>query len=293
MDLYQVLPEEEEAVTTYALEHPREGYRRLAWMMIDEDIVYLSPSTVYRILDRRDLLCRWKPPSAAGQKPVPPSRPHQQWHTDLMYLWVSGQWYFFIAVLDSYSRWIVDWDLLSTMTARDVTDVVHRALEKHPNERPRIVHDNGTQFTGKDFRSLIKRFALEEIRIRIQHPESNGRIERFHRSLCQEGLSHQELRNQLQAQDIIAEWIEFYNTKRLHAALGYLTPQDWLEGKEEERFEERRMKLESARDKRFQENLKRQKQEKKCQGTLGGVAPEPPGFTALDEAGGAVQTAVS
>jgi len=288
MDLYQILSEEEAAVKTYALNHPREGYRRLAWMMIDEEIAFVSPSSVYRILDRNDLLCRWKPSSAAGQKPEPPTRPHQQWHTDLMYLWISNRWYFFIEVLDSYSRWIVDWELLSSMTARDVTDVVHRALEKFPQERPRIVHDNGTQFTSRDFRSLIKRFSLEQIRIRIHHPESNGRIERFHRSLRQEGLSHQELRDQLQASDIIADWIEYYNTQRLHAGLDYLTPKDWLEGRQLERLEERKRKLETARIRRIQENLKRVNPE-----FAGGVAPEPSGFIAWYEAGMAGPSTIS
>lgn len=208
MGLYRVLPEEEEAVKNYALEHPRDGYRRLAWMMLDEDVVYLSPSSVYRILDRHDLLNRWKPSTSVGQKPPKPTRPHQQWHTDLMYLWICGRWYFFIGVLDGFSRYIVHWELLSSMTAAEVTDVAHAALEKYPQYHPRIVSDNGSQFTSKDFRKLIKRFALQHIRIRVNHPESSGRIERFHRSLREEGLSDKELLDQLQAKRIIGVWIE-------------------------------------------------------------------------------------
>jgi putative transposase len=73
VDLYQALPEEEAAVQRFALEHPRDGYRRLAWMMVDQDVAYLSPSSVYRILDRHQLLCRWKPSRSAGRSP--PRRP--------------------------------------------------------------------------------------------------------------------------------------------------------------------------------------------------------------------------
>ena len=152
----------------FALQYPRDGYRRLSWMMVDQDVAYLSPSSVYRILDDFDLLSRWKPSTSVGRKPEPPSRPHEQWHTDLMYLWIRGRWYFFIGVLDSFSRYIVHWDLLSSMTASDVTDVVHAALEKHPGLKPRIVHDNGSQFTSKDFRKLVKQFSLKQIRIRTR-----------------------------------------------------------------------------------------------------------------------------
>lgn len=283
-DLYQALAEEEEAVQRFALEHPQDGYRRLAWMMVDANVAALSPSSVYRILEGADLLNRWKPSRAVGRKPEPPSRPHQQWHTDLMYLWIKGRWYFFIAVLDGYSRYIVHWDLLANMRAQEVTDVVHAGLEKYPGEHPRIVHDNGTQFTSKDFRDLLKRFALEQIRTRFQHPESNGVIERFHRSLRQEGLSDAGLENQLQAQDLIGSWIKHYNQERLHASLHYLTPQDWLLGRQPTRLEERRQKLASAKKHRYQQNLKRQV-ELNCQRSDGGVAPKPPGFTALGGSG--------
>jgi transposase InsO family protein len=284
-DLYQVLPEEEDAVKTFALEHPQDGYRRLAWMMVDEDIACLSPSSVYRILDAADLLCRWKPSTSVGRKPKPPTRPHEQWHTDLMYLWIQGRWYFFIAVMDSFSRYIVHWDLLSSMTASQVTDVVHAALEKYPLQKPRIVHDNGSQFTSKEFRKLVKHFQLKQIRIRLHHPESNGRQERFHRSLRQEGLSDKQLLNQLQAKDIIGEWIEHYNGERLHAALGYLTPLDWFVQRQEARQAERRAKLHRARKHRYEENRKRLARDEDCQRSTGGSAPGPPGFAALDGTG--------
>ena len=280
VDLYQALPEEESAVKQFALEHPRDGYRRLAWMMVDQNVASLSPSSVYRILDRHQLLCRWKPSRSVGQKPTPPTRPHQVWHTDLMYLWISGRWYFFMAVLDGFSRFVLHWDLLSSMRSAEVVDVVHAALEKHPAEKPRIVHDNGPQFTGKEFRDLIKRFTLEEIRIRVYHPESNGKIERFHGLLRQEGLSDQQLKHQLHAQEIIGRWVDHYNQERLHASLNYLTPQDWLLQRQQTRLAERKRKLAAAQKHRSQENLKRRQKELNCQRPVGGVAPKPPGFSA-------------
>lgn len=275
-DLHQVLPEEEEAVNEFALEHPRDGYRRLTWMMVDEDIAYLKPTTVYRILDKNNLLSRWKPSGSAGRKPPKPEAPHEQWHTDLMYLWIESRWYFFIGVLDGYSRYIVHWDLLASMRADEVTDVIHEAVEKHPGMHPKIVHDNGTQFTGREFRNLVKRFSLKQIRIRVHHPQSNGKIERFHRTLREEGLSDKTLVNQLQARDIIGEWVEHYNRERLHAGISYLTPEDWLAGRNEARIDERKKKLELGRQNRYRQNLKRRQEELNCQRAESGALPPNP-----------------
>ncbi len=102
------------AVIRYALEHPKEGYRRLAWMMVDEDVAYLSPSSVYRILRDEDLLYRWKRSRSVGEPPAEPVAPNERWHTDLMYLRVEDTWYFLVTVLDAYSRYVVHWDLLTS-----------------------------------------------------------------------------------------------------------------------------------------------------------------------------------
>ncbi len=126
-----VLPEEIEVVVTYAKARPRDGYRRLAWMMVDEDVVYLAPSTVYRILDRYDLLYRWKRPEPGEGRRVPDaSYPDEVWHIDLMYLWVKGRWYFLVSILDSYSRYIVHWELALSMRAQEIAEIMATALER-------------------------------------------------------------------------------------------------------------------------------------------------------------------
>jgi transposase InsO family protein len=243
---------ETDAVVEYALEHPKEGYHRLSYMMIDEDVVYLSPSTVYRILSDRDLLMRYKKSERSpGRYDFKPTRPHQQWHIDIMYLWLKNRWYFFVGVLDAYSRYIVHWDLLETASTTNVRAVVESALKKHPGERPRIVTDNGVQFKNKDFRQLIKEFSLKDIKIRVRHPESNGKIERFHRSLREEGLSEKQINDKYKALEIIEDWVNYYNNQRLHASLKYLRPIDYLKDQVDAKLNIRREKLARAkRDRR-------------------------------------------
>lgn len=250
-----ILAEEKSAVLTYALAHPKDGYRRLTWQMIDADVAYLSESSVYRILHDADLLYRWTRHTSAGTAPAKPTRPHERWHTDLMYLRIADSWYFLVTVLDAYSRYVVHWELLTTMTAADVRLVIQEALER-TGAHPTVVTDNGAQFTALEFKDLVRRFALEHIRIRTYHPESNGLVERFHRS-TRDALEAATLANLGQARAIITQWVEHYNTERLHAGLGYLTPAEFYCGNPTARIEERRAKLATARRERQRINDER------------------------------------
>ena len=249
------LPEEVEATVGYAKAQPREGYRRLAWMMVDEDIAYLTPSTVYRILDQYDLLYRWKRPEPGQGRRVPEATyPNEVWHVDLMYLWVRGRWYFLVSVLDSYSRFIVHWELALSMRAQEIAEIIATALEKVPGKKPRIVRDNGSQFLAKEWREVIRHFELEEIPIRVRHPESNGRIERYHRSVREEALGDRELEDLYQARDLLRRWVSYYNHERLHSALNYLRPVDYYEGDPEALLAERKRKLTEAATRRKELN---------------------------------------
>lgn len=254
-----ILAEEKAAVIDYALAHPKEGYRRLTWQMVDADVAYLSESSVYRILNDADLLARWKRSTHSGTAPQKPTRPHERWHTDLMYLRIADSWYFLVTVLDAYSRYVVHWEVVTTMTASDVRLVIQQALER-TGAAPRLVTDNGAQFTAAEFKDLVRRFALEHIRIRTYHPESNGLVERFHRS-TREALGDEALRNLAQARTIIAAWVRHYNEERLHAGLNYLTPAEFYRGHPAARLAERRAKLEKAQRERQRINTERLKQQ--------------------------------
>lgn len=265
-DLDAVTAEEKQAVREYALAHPKDGYRRLAWQMVDEDVAFLSASSVYRVLSEADLLYRWKRSAHSGTVPEKPTRPNERWHTDIMYLRVADTWYFLVTVLDSYSRYVVHWNLLSSMAAWDVSLVVQEALEltrrDYPGAseaKPDVVSDNGAQFTSRDFKQLVREFGLQHIRIRTYHPESNGVLERFHRTTREEIADGAggELTNLVQAGEIIARWVTHYNDSRLHAGLGYIEPAEYYKGDPEARRAERCAKLVRAREERRKVNEQR------------------------------------
>lgn len=243
-------PAEEESVCGYALFHPQIGYKRLTWQMVDEDIVYLREYQVYRILSAHDLLRRSETVEPETlRRPPEPKRPDQVWHVDLMYLYITPRWYYLVDVLDSYSRFLVHWSLNLTMEAETVTLTVQQALEGLSERRagePRIVHDNGGQFLGHEWYEFIRGAGLTDIRTRVAHPQSNGRLERLHRSHREEGLDDEALSAYYRALDAMTGWAAYYNYQRPHSALRYLRPIDYYRGDPEARLAERQDKLVAA-----------------------------------------------
>jgi transposase InsO family protein len=248
------LPEEIEAVKAYALSRPQDGYRRLTWRMIDEDIAYLSESSVYRILSENDLLHRWNRSRQSGQGPEKATIPNQRWHTDIMYLRIKDSWYFLVSFLDDYSRYLVHWELLTSMTADDVTLAAQAALEKYPCATPEIVSDHGVQYTSAEFKKLIRRFKLKHILCRIAHPQSNGQIERYHRS-TREKLETKDINNFSRAREVIGQWVDEYNEHRLHAGLGFLRPADYFRRDPDKLRAIRRQKITEAKERRININI--------------------------------------
>ena len=242
---------EKEAIVRYFHQHPAEGYRRLTFMMIDEDIVAVSPSSVYRVLKSADLLRKWNSKtSSKGTGFKGPSRPHQHWHTDISYLNIRGTFYYLCSILDGYSRYIVHWEIRESMTEADVEIILQRAREKFPKEHPRIISDNGPQFIARDFKEFIRVSGMTHVRTSPYYPQSNGKIERWHQSLKRECIRPKCPLTYNEAKRVVDNFVTYYNGKRLHSAIGYITPEDKLEGREKQIFTERDRKLEQSREKR-------------------------------------------
>jgi transposase InsO family protein len=244
-------PAEREAMLAYQRDHREEGYRRLTYMMLDADIVAVSPSTTYRVLREAGVLRAWNPtPSKKGMGFQQPVAPHEHWHIDIAHLRIAGTFFFLCTVLDGASRFIVHWELRAQMTEPDVEVTIQRAKEKFPGARPRIISDNGPQFIAKDFKEFIRISEMTHVRTSPYYPQSNGKLERWHHSFKSEGFRPGVPLTFEDGLRVAARYVEYYNTVRLHSAIGYVTPQTRLEGRQQEIFTARDQKLEAARARR-------------------------------------------
>ena len=242
---------ESQAIVDFHQQYPLEGYRRLTFMMLDRDVVAVSPSSTYRVLKKAGLIGRPNTkPSAKGQGFVQPLRAHEHWHVDVSYLNICGTFYYLCSLLDGYSRAIVHWEVRESMKETDIETIVQRALEKHPAARPRIISDNGPQFIARDFKEFIRVAGLTHVRTSPHYPQSNGKLERWHRTLKADCIRPQSPLCVEDARRIIEKFVEHYNTVRLHSALGYVTPAAKLAGQEPAIFAARDRKLEEARTRR-------------------------------------------
>ncbi len=249
-----ILDWERHAIINYAKEHFGEGYRRLTYMMIDDNIAAVSPSTTYRVLKSAGLLNRWNQvkKSSKGSGFIQPTAPHQHWHNDIKYVNFRGTFLFLISVIDGYSRYIVHHELRLNMQEYDVELTVQKALEKYPGVKPRLITDNGPQYISKDFAEYLKLAGLQHIRTSIAYPQSNGKIERYHRTIQQECIQATSMINLDDAREQIAKFIDYYNNKRLHSSLFYLTPNDFLNDRITEKLDERNVKLLLAKKARYE-----------------------------------------
>ena len=242
---------EKKAIVDFHWKNPLEGYRRLAFMMLDADVVAVSPSSVYRVLKAAGVMDRWNgKTSKKGTGFQQPTRPHQHWHLDVSYLNICGTFYFMCSVLDGYSRSIVHWEIREKMEEVDVEVILQRAREMYPGENPRIITDNGPQFISRDFKEFIRIAGMTHVKTSPYYPQSNGKIERYHRSIKGECLRVTALWSLEDARRVVTGYVQHYNEVRLHSAIGYVTPLTKLRGEERQVLAERDRKLEAARERR-------------------------------------------
>jgi putative transposase len=257
--------DEKDRIRRFARDHPLEGYRRLTFMMLDADVVACSPASVYRVLKAAGLLAGSSPvPSKKGTGFVQPLQPHDHWHIDVSYLNIAGTFYFLCSVLDGCSRAIVHHEIRDKMQEADVQIILQRARECHPGVSPRIISDNGPQFIAKDFKEFIRIAGMTHVKTSPYYPQSNGKIERWHQSLKGESIRVKVPLDLDDARRIVTDYVEHYNTVRLHSAIGYVTPKDKLDGRDRDIFAARDRKLADAREQR-RHARQQQRQQPQCQ----------------------------
>ena len=260
---YEALAEEKEAVRRYALAHPEIRHRELAWRMVDEDVAYVSPSTVYRVLKEHRLVCPWRRRTKRRREEEEKARRADAiWATDLKYVAVGERNYYLITFLDEYSRYIVHHELLRDMGGSAVSLAAQAALETLPRDqdgklttKPLIRSDNGSGYVSRDFAGVLDAHGLSQRRIRPHCPEENGVVERAQRTLG-EAFEEEEVTTYAAAQDVLTKIVRRYNEERLHSALGFLRPVDYYRGDPAALHGARRRKLAQARHRRREANLR-------------------------------------
>jgi transposase InsO family protein len=240
---------EKRAIIAYYNTHLLEGYRRLTYMMMDDDIVAVSPSSVYRVLANAGLLRRWnRKPSKKGAGFQQPLKAHEHWHIDISYINICGTFYYLCSILDGFSRYIVHWEIRESMTEADVEIILQRAREKFTDAKPRVISDNGPQFISKDFKEFIRISGMTHVKTSPYYPQSNGKLERYHRTVKGTCIRVKTPLSLEDARHLVTDFVDYYNNKRLHSAIGYVTPKDKLQGRAEMILAERDAKLVAARE---------------------------------------------
>lgn len=249
-----LLPAERDAILAYHAEHPLDGYRRQAFMMLDEDVVAVSPASVYRVLRAAGRLDRWnQKPSRKGDGFEQPAKAHEHWHIDITYINVSGTFYYLCVVLDGYSRFLLHWELRESMTTAAIETVLQRTREMYPGHAPRIISDNGPQFISRDFREFIRICGMTHVRTSPYYPQSNGKLERLNKTLKVTTIRPGMPDTPDAARKLVERFALDYNHHRLHSAIGFVTPAMKLAGNEQQVWDARDRKLEAARARRANE----------------------------------------
>lgn len=250
---------ERERVVQTALKKPQLSPRELACHIADNCGYFISESSVYRILKVHDLISSpaYTVITAADKFINPTKRINELWQTDFTYLKVIlWGWYYLSTVMDDFSRYIITWELCQNATAEAVKSLVERAITitgvKHVAivNRPRLLSDNGSCYIARDLAEYLEGQGIKHVRSKPYHPQTQGKIERYHRSL----KNIIELDNYWQPgelEDQISAFVDYYNNRRYHEALNNLTPADVYFGRGQEILERReRIKKRTMRKRR-------------------------------------------
>ena len=253
------IPDEYKAkVIETALELTHLSPREIATHMTDHSGHFISESSVYRILKRAGLITSPAHILLAAEKEFS-NKTTRVWQTDFTYMKIQGWgWYYLSTVLDDFSRFIVHWELCNSMGTNDVERTINQALRKAGlirKQRPTLLSDNGPCYVSDDLKKFLGEQEIKHVRGRPFHPQTQGKIERYHRTMKNVvKLEHYYLPQELEYR--MAEFVEYYNTKRYHESLQNCTPEDVYLGRQYQILERRkRIKRKSMQKRRRNHRL--------------------------------------
>jgi transposase InsO family protein len=243
----RITPEEDDRILAVARESPELSSRQLSAWITDNAGFAVSESTVYRILRREGLVKRQETQlTAAKEYHTKTTRPHQMWATDASYFRVVGWgYYYLVTVMDDYSRFILSWKLQKDMSADSLIEVIQEAVDATGmtdvpvEDRTRLLSDNGAGYVSRAFRNYLRLVGISHILAAPYHPQTNGKLERYHQSIKRE-VNQLPYEFPSQLERAIADFVDYYNYRRYHKALGNVAPADVLYGRREEILQRRK-----------------------------------------------------
>ena len=245
----KIVQEHREAIIELALDKPELSPRELSVSYTDDKAYFVSESTVYRLLKEQDLITSpaYILMEARDKFQHPTQRVNEMWQTDFTYFKIIGWgWYYLSTVLDDYSRYIVAWRLCTSMSAHDVSDTLDDALNftgldsVKLNHKPRLLSDNGPCYISGELSDYLEDKGMTHTRGRPYHPQTQGKIERWHRSMKNQILlNHYYLPSELQ--EHLQRFVSYYNHERYHESLNNLTPADVFYGRGQAILDQREM----------------------------------------------------
>jgi putative transposase len=251
-----------EKLVEISLERPELSSRELAWYITDNYSYYVSESSVYRILKANGLITSpsFRIMSASDSFYDKTTAVNQMWQTDFTYFKIYGWgWYYLSTILDDYSRFIVDWTLCSTMKAEDVKNNLDRALDKIDLTNinpPKLLSDNGSCYISNELACYLQEKDMKHVRGRPLHPQTQGKIERYHRSM-KNVVKLDNYFSPGQMETKMEEFVKYYNYERYHESIQNLTPAEVYYGRAERKLKKRKNiknKTLKARKKQYQKN---------------------------------------
>jgi len=260
------IPEDvKEHIVEVALDYPEKSPREIAWFITDNEGYYISESTVYRILKSYDLITSpaYIVLSAKDKFDKQTRRVNELWQTDFSYFKIKGWgWYYLSTVMDDYSRYIIAWKLCSTMSATDVKDTLDKAVEVtgvdhvKVQHKPRLLSDNGPCYLSSELRDYLEYRKIAHIRGAPFHPQTQGKIERYHRSI-KNVVNLENYYFPWELEKAIEEFVDYYNSHRYHESLDNLKPVDVYSGRDKQVLSERQVIKEQTMKLRKRQNHKR------------------------------------
>jgi putative transposase len=234
------IPEpQKQLVVDVAMDHPVLSPRELSVKITDEQKIFISESSVYRILKEKGLITTpaYVLMSASNEFKNKTQFVHELWQTDFTYFKILGWgWYYLSTILDDYSRYIIHWELCKTMKVEDVQRCVEKALTiagLQNGQRPKLLSDNGSCYIAVEMKEYLHSKGVKPINGRANHPQTQGKIERYHRTMKNiVKLNHYYCPDELI--DAVDDFVNYYNHKRYHESLDNVTPADVYFGKKEQ-----------------------------------------------------------